>query len=208
MPDDRSRVDTVPLIAGSAVLDLVNTVSWRGDAARSDDHLRGTEECLRWARRAEVITAGEDEAVRALLRAEPRRDDLLLDGLRELRDLVAATIHADVGRSLGEPAKAAMVDAFAHAELVAPDGSRDDAARAWVIRLVDEHTIRRRLALQLESLLTADRVRIGVCGDPDCQWVFLDTSRARSRRWCSSADCGNRLRVRRHQQRQSRSGAR
>ncbi len=43
--------------------------------------------------------------------------------------------------------------------------------------------------------------------DPLCSWVFLDTSRGYRRRWCSSADCGNRARVRRHAARTSTSTA-
>lgn len=63
-----------------------------------------------------------------------------------------------------------------------------------------------RLALQAEDLLTdAARLRtLGRCGDPDCGWFFLDTSRSHTRRWCSSADCGNRDRARRHYARRRR----
>jgi predicted RNA-binding Zn ribbon-like protein len=34
--------------------------------------------------------------------------------------------------------------------------------------------------------------RVKVCASPDCRWSFLDTSRNRSRRWCSMSGCGNR----------------
>lgn len=44
--------------------------------------------------------------------------------------------------------------------------------------------------------------RLRVCANPDCRRVFLDESRNRSRRWCSSRACGNRMRVRRHRARQ------
>jgi predicted RNA-binding Zn ribbon-like protein len=39
--------------------------------------------------------------------------------------------------------------------------------------------------------------RLGECQAPDCRYVFIDESRNRSRRWCSSDICGNRERVRR-----------
>ena len=42
--------------------------------------------------------------------------------------------------------------------------------------------------------------RLKVCANPDCRRVFVDESRNRSRRWCSSTACGNRLRVRRHRE--------
>jgi predicted RNA-binding Zn ribbon-like protein len=32
----------------------------------------------------------------------------------------------------------------------------------------------------------------------DCPWLFLDTSRNHSRRWCSMADCGTRVKMRRY----------
>ena len=49
------------------------------------------------------------------------------------------------------------------------------------------------------DLLTSDRLaRVRSCGDPRCGWLFLDTSRNRSRRWCDMADCGNRAKARRH----------
>lgn len=45
-----------------------------------------------------------------------------------------------------------------------------------------------------------DRVR--VCAG-DCGIVYLDTSRAASRRWCSMQRCGNRAKVRAHRARKS-----
>ena len=37
--------------------------------------------------------------------------------------------------------------------------------------------------------------------DRGCGWLFLDTSRNQSRRWCSMKSCGNRAKVRRHRSR-------
>jgi hypothetical protein len=39
------------------------------------------------------------------------------------------------------------------------------------------------------------------CANPRCRFVFLDRSRNRSRIWCESAVCGNRVRVGRHRRR-------
>jgi predicted RNA-binding Zn ribbon-like protein len=40
-----------------------------------------------------------------------------------------------------------------------------------------------------------DAGRIRQCGNPPCTRLFLDTSRAGSRRWCDMAGCGNRAKV-------------
>ncbi|MFJ2016389.1 CGNR zinc finger domain-containing protein [Streptomyces nodosus] len=53
------------------------------------------------------------------------------------------------------------------------------------------------------ELLTDPRARAGLrqCQGDNCPLVYLDTSRGRRRRWCSSEVCGNRERVARHRRR-------
>jgi predicted RNA-binding Zn ribbon-like protein len=51
-------------------------------------------------------------------------------------------------------------------------------------------------ALDLVQTMPLDRLRR--CDDDGCGWLFLDSTRNHSRRWCSSGDCGNRDRARRH----------
>jgi predicted RNA-binding Zn ribbon-like protein len=52
-----------------------------------------------------------------------------------------------------------------------------------------------------DLLVSAQLDRIRVCADPECGWLFLDSSRNRSRRWCSMDSCGNRAKARRFYQR-------
>ena len=47
-------------------------------------------------------------------------------------------------------------------------------------------------------LLTSEFIgRVRFCSATDCSWLFLDTSKNGSRRWCDMADCGNREKARR-----------
>ncbi len=39
--------------------------------------------------------------------------------------------------------------------------------------------------------------RLKVCLADECQWAFFDTSRNRAGRWCSMAECGNKVKMRR-----------
>jgi predicted RNA-binding Zn ribbon-like protein len=48
-----------------------------------------------------------------------------------------------------------------------------------------------------ELLTSPDLARVRACGGESCGWLFLDTSRNRSRQWCDMADCGNIAKVRR-----------
>lgn len=49
----------------------------------------------------------------------------------------------------------------------------------------------------------ANAGRIRECNGSDCAVVYLDTSRAATRRWCSMQRCGNRAKVRAHRARRA-----
>ena len=51
-----------------------------------------------------------------------------------------------------------------------------------------------RSALKLICLPEPERLKI--C--PNCQWLFIDRSRNRSRNWCDMTVCGNRTKARLH----------
>jgi predicted RNA-binding Zn ribbon-like protein len=58
------------------------------------------------------------------------------------------------------------------------------------------------VARSAADLLTAGLLSsIRVCEGRDCGWLFLDTSRNRTRRWCDMKICGNRAKARRHHER-------
>ncbi|MFI6325920.1 CGNR zinc finger domain-containing protein [Nonomuraea sp. NPDC050556] len=59
-----------------------------------------------------------------------------------------------------------------------------------------EDGVRGALAAIAVALVRADRDRLKVCASATCQWAFVDSSKNRSRAWCSMKICGNRLKTR------------
>jgi predicted RNA-binding Zn ribbon-like protein len=53
-----------------------------------------------------------------------------------------------------------------------------------------------------ELLVSIEIGKVKICGDNECSWIFLDSSRNQSRRWCDMKDCGNRAKARRFYQKQ------
>ena len=86
-----------------------------------------------------------------------------------------------------------IVDAIEHSRLVDLGGRV-----SWQVTDLDESTPARRIVLDLYAYLSDPHGRLGVCADEECRWAFIDTSKRGDRIWCSSADCGNRHRARRH----------
>jgi len=54
------------------------------------------------------------------------------------------------------------------------------------------------------ELLTMEGRHVGVCQAKTCKWLFLDTTRNHSRRWCDMKVCGNRAKARRYYRRHVR----
>lgn len=61
-----------------------------------------------------------------------------------------------------------------------------------------------RLLLAIERLQSHGAwPRLKACPDETCQWAFYDSTRNRSRTWCSMEECGNREKTRRYRTRKS-----
>lgn len=182
-------------LGGDAVLDLVNTVAWRLDAARRVDRLRDYGDVVRFARQCEVIAADEADQLTGLARSSGDA------GASEWQKLV--TFREAVYRAVLTPEKglagvhAHYLSFVATAQLVPETG----VAR-WTLPVAID-LVRLRLAERAVDLFTREPAhRLRQCADDACGWVFLDRSPRQGRRWCSSADCGNRNRARTHYRRQ------
>jgi predicted RNA-binding Zn ribbon-like protein len=58
------------------------------------------------------------------------------------------------------------------------------------------------MAQSAAGLLTSAAMEhVRACSSPTCRWLFLDTSKNHSRRWCDMKLCGNRMKARRFQAR-------
>jgi predicted RNA-binding Zn ribbon-like protein len=70
---------------------------------------------------------------------------------------------------------------------------------AWVAAENSELQLPLWLLVQSASeLLTGEAVqRVLACANQECRWLFLDTSKNHTRRWCDMKICGNRIKVRR-----------
>jgi predicted RNA-binding Zn ribbon-like protein len=193
MSTSGSRVATLRLVGGRPSIDLVNTVSWRGSESRREEHLRTAADCLAWVGRTGLVPPDGLESLRALCSSDERVADTLLASLHSVRTTISRHLVDAEPPDLA-PLAELVREAIEHSDLVEHGG-----AVTWSPPL-DALAPARLIALDLHDLLTRPPGPLGVCEDDACGWAFVDTSRGHNRRWCSSEDCGNRHRVRRHYQ--------
>ena len=194
-------------VGGHVALDLVNTVSWRLDPPRTVDRLPDAAALVRWGRWIGLLDDERTEAFTRELVADDALGRKVSTRVRRLREQLYAVVHPVVTGS--EPAAEDL--AGLRRLLVAALGRAGVSSvfpLEWATGLRSARDLPDELALHAWRLLEhEDAERIRQCHGTGCGWLFLDRTRNASRVWCSSADCGNRIRVRRHYQRRARAGA-
>jgi len=209
-PDGDRRVLRFPdggwaeAIGGHPALDLVNTVAWRRDAARTVDRLVDGPALVRWARWAGVLDDDQAAAFTRELAEDGRSGDRVTEQVREGRERLHRVVQPIATGA--EPAPA-DVDVLRTWLLEALGRSRLATVMPleWATGLGSLRDLPDALALHAWHLLDQeDPRRLRQCQDRECGWLFLDRTRNASRIWCSSADCGNRTRARRHYERRAR----
>jgi predicted RNA-binding Zn ribbon-like protein len=191
-----SAAGQLDLRGGHHAIDFVNTVAWRGDAARRIDYLEGYADVVSWCSHAGVVSAGEAEPLLRAMRADETEAHRVLARAKRLRESLHTLWTG------GAPAAApAITEAYVSAVRHRVLRPVDDGV-AWTEGELAMRSPVDRLAAEAVELITEIPLeRVKQCNDAECGWLFLDNSHRRNRRWCSSADCGNRDRARRHYER-------
>jgi predicted RNA-binding Zn ribbon-like protein len=187
------------LSGGRLCLDFVNTVDNR-PTARAQDLLETYADLALWSRQSGILSPREERALVERARRAPDEALKVLERARFLREAIFAIFSRGTKSAL-DALRKALPSVYRRPVLRSGPGYE----LAWE---EDPNSLDRMLGPVLRSvveLLTSrelDRVR--VCGADNCDWLFLDESRSRSRQWCNMAVCGNRAKARRFYQRQRR----
>ncbi|WP_329486840.1 CGNR zinc finger domain-containing protein [Kitasatospora sp. NBC_01246] len=132
-------------------------------------------------------------------------DSLAEDDLRKVQELRTRLREVFGTESTAEAAE--LVNALVAAAGTTPRLTNHDH-HGWHIHYFAPHAalhdhLAAELGMALAFILTAgERERLRRCEAPDCARVFVDLSRNRSRRYCDSRTCGNRLHVAAYRARQ------
>ena len=209
-------VAAAPFLGGRPCLDFANTVSgWQASPPTQgfeplEDRLGDYTDLLAWAQRAGLLDQASVAELWREAHRRPRDAEAVVARARRLRQAIYRT-----GRLLSGRVK--PVDTDVEALLTEVQAARQharlrasDTGLAWTT-VADPRALDRVLWPIAQSAVdyftTRDLSRLGVCPGEECGWLFEDTSRNRSRRWCDMADCGNLDKVRRFRSRRVSRGS-
>jgi predicted RNA-binding Zn ribbon-like protein len=170
--------------------------------AQPVEGLGSYDDLLAWAERAALLSAGEGAQLRQRAASEASAASSVHAHAIALREamhrLFVALARGDEVPALDLATINGVLGAGAmHAAIVPTEGdfafrTNDDDLALPLWRLADSAA---------HLLISGQWRRVRECAGHDCGWLFLDTTKNGNRRWCDSADCGNRARVRAHYQR-------
>ncbi len=181
------------LVAGHPALDLVNTLDWRFRKEGAEELLNSYQDIVRFTEQSKLLTSSETRRLRPSTK--------VVESCKELREALAEIFYARLdGRKPSAAVGTKLEQHFSAARLAQtlnwkqsprlewewPKTEQDPALPLWA------------LAMSAADLMTSEAVdRVRACQNDECRWLFLDTSKNHTRRWCDMKLCGNRMKARR-----------
>jgi predicted RNA-binding Zn ribbon-like protein len=210
MPLD-TNTNKFKLIGGDASLDFVNTVNGRTSNphkkngrdyydAYPSDKLENYADLVGWSLKAGLISESEAEKLLRVSKGEPQKANTVLKRAVNLREGIYRLFKSVVEGWQPETEDLEKLNrelsiARRHQKLSA-------VKKRFVFEWIDLTEALDTMLWQISEsaanlLVNGDLTRLRRCGNDVCNWLFLDTSRNRSRQWCVMDDCGNVAKVRR-----------
>lgn len=213
-PVSNLNTNKYKLVGGALSLDFVNTVAGRSSdpnkTGKPDylelmraDRLENYPDLLAWSLKAGIVS--ESEASRLLESAakEPAAAEKVLRRASLLRESVYRLFKAAIE---GWKPDAADLETLNRELSIAGQSESltyNNGGFGWkwdASGTALDYSLWQVAQSAAEILTSGNLTRLRQCGGDACGWLFLDTSRNGSRRWCDMKDCGNLAKVRRFRQ--------
>jgi predicted RNA-binding Zn ribbon-like protein len=186
------RVKDVEFMGGNPALDFADTIGGFlvDEPAVEDELLREYEDLVEFGLKTGTLSERSAWRLRRAARERPEEAERVLEDARAKRALIDAAFRPlSEGAEPPAPVLAELRDfgaeALTHCEL-APSG--DGFGCAWEHCEDLEAPLWPIAHAALELLTDGPLDRIKTCGR--CRWLFIDTTKNHSRRWCSTEGCG------------------
>ncbi len=196
------------LVGGSLCLDFVNTASTRIQALRHE-YLTSYGELVAWSHHVGILTAKEAQVVDDNAARRPDLAAAALDHAIAVRETLYRVFSEIAHDQKPDRADLATLNRVHREGLSRMEISPAGRGFAWTW-VVDEEELDRMVWPVVRSaadlLTSGDLERVRQCARDGCDWLFVDMSKNRSRRWCSMDMCGSRVKSRRYYRRSKKKG--
>lgn len=200
MSDKKTHTgDLKELLGKSLCLDFINTLSWRG-RQEPKELLNTYQDLVTWSRHINILADKDVEMLTRKADKHPSEAKKAFSSAIELREAIYS-IFSPIAKGTVLPKKdLSRFNKYLSRVMMSSQIIKTEDGFSWETSF-DKNKLDWMLSPIIRSaaeLLVSDEARkVKECGDKACRWLFLDSSRNQSRRWCAMKDCGNRAKARR-----------
>src|SRR6266700_3514524 len=184
-------------------LDFTNTIDDRF-RENKEELFTSYRDLVAWSQQTDITSDEEAQHLLEEARRRPQEAEAVRQQAITWREMIFRIFQATVGESMPDEEDVqqfneALAEAMSKVRIVAEgehyiwDWREKATALDWILWPVLRST---------SDVLTSEEVHlVRQCASESCSWLFLDTSKNHSRRWCDMQNCGNRAKVNRHYER-------
>jgi len=199
MTDSIRTLETLEIVGGALCLDFVNTINSRVNPEH--DYLMYYSDLAGWANKVGILPSSHANQLYERANQNIEEADEALKAARDLRELLYRIFSKLVNGS--NPKKEDMVSFVRYYGESISQGQFFKTEKHYMTVWRFDQALDALLLPIIHSagelLQSDDLPHVKEC--PGCGWLFLDTSKNQSRRWCSMNTCGARDKMRRYHKR-------
>jgi predicted RNA-binding Zn ribbon-like protein len=200
MTDFIRTLESLELVGGALCLDFANTINSRLNPEH--DYLVQYSDLTGWANKLAILSDAQSNQLQKRAKQNVEEAENALEAAQALRELLYQ-LFSTVAKG-SEPNKkdietfvTAYGESVAHSLFLKKD---DHYTTTWKVDQEFDAVLWPIVHSAGELLLSEGLRQVKEC--PGCGWLFLDTSKNQSRRWCSMNTCGARDKMRRYHKKQ------
>ena len=189
---------------GAPCLSFANTLDWHA-SAQPVETLHDYGDLVSWAQQSSLLNPGAGAILLSLAEQQCAAATKVYNAAITLREAIYRTFRAINHATAPSSADLALINQHYRAAANQLELVESDNTFCWHWQTLNAALDAPLwpVAWSTVELLTSPwlaRVKVGE-DTRGCGYLFIDTSKNRSRRWCSMESCGNRAKVQRHRAR-------
>ncbi len=196
----QNKFQDLKIIEKRPAINFINTIDWRGRDP-STDYIHDYADLVNWASYAGLLTQTRANELKKKAEELPEKATKAYEEAIRFREASYRILNKiSNGQGIDPVDKELLNDEmrsmFDHIEL------NLNTKKLELQDTLELNSLLRLMVKDMVELLTSDELdRVKRCNSDECGWIFIDTSKNNSRKWCRMRGCGNREKARRYYQR-------
>jgi predicted RNA-binding Zn ribbon-like protein len=199
MTETKRTLETLELVGGSLCFDFANTINSR--RRPEHDYFLTYSDLVDWAGKVEILSSQQVRSLKQGGIEDARKAEKALEKGHAARELIYRIFSAIAHQSNPKDEDLNAINRLYQEAVASGHFARKDAHYEieWNADDSFEALLWPIISSAEKLLVSPELSQVKEC--PGCGWLFLDTSKNQSRRWCSMNTCGARDKMRRYHNR-------